>query len=276
MKKYLMFVITSFTYGAMFECPVDENLSECEALAFKSCGNQVVKEKLDNGNIKFSCHDKSKITENEKKVEKEEQVEQEKSYVDSSFSGWKPLIGFGFSGGATVESSLRVYDRDDGNTYRGDVEFETDSTFNISFEMRSLNRNGWGVSLGLEYDFKREVESGVIRLGNSTVNVSSSGNPDQYSTTTIYYNFIYMWESVYIPFGFNISSIDYESGGTEIEASSGLGVQFGVGVFVNNNFAIEFIARGIAFELEYTVDNLDVFFEEGVAADVGIRLRYVL
>lgn len=142
--------------------------------------------------------------------------------------------------------------------------------------MRKLKQNGWGMSLGLEYDFKRDVESGVMRLGNSTVYVSSSSNPDQYSTTTVYYNFIYMWQRVYIPFGINISSIDYESEGTTINTSSDLGVQFGVGVFLNNNFTIEFIARGIGFELEYTVDNLDVFFEEGLAADAGLRLRYVL
>lgn len=271
-----MFVITSFTYAAMFECPVDDNLAECETLAFKSCGKQVIKEKLDNGNIKFSCHDKTKVDENEEKVERVEQIKQEKSQVDSSFSGWRPLIGFGYSGGATAESDLRVYNRDDARTYRGDVEFETDSTFNISFEMRKLNRNGWGMSLGLEYDFKRDVESGVVTLGNSTVTVSSSSNPDQYSTTTIYYNFIYMWERVYIPFGFNIGSIDYESEGTEIESSSGLGIQFGVGGFLNNNFAVELLVRGIGFELEYTDDNLDVFFEEGVVADVGIRFRYVL
>ena len=70
--------------------------------------------------------------------------------------------------------------------------------------------------------------------------------------------------------------IDYESEGIEIESSSGLGVQFGVGVFLNNNFAVELLVRGIGFELEYTDDNLDVFFEEGIAADVGLRLRYVL
>ena len=253
------------------ECSNDKGIKECRKDAEAFCDGKIFNLKSTDSSYIISCSDSEPSSE---KIEKPN-VEEKTSVTETVVPLWRFAAGIGYNGGAAAESDLTVRNISNFSSATGTVEYDVNSGFNINFEGRFLRKNGWGLTMGADFDLTREIDSGTITLGSNTVTVSGASDPDEITTLVLYGNAVYMWEQFYIPFGFNVSFIDYKSTGLNVNTTPSIGAQLGIGFQANDHFAFELFSRALGFELDYLDGNLDVQFEDGIMTDFVLRVKYI-
>lgn len=135
-------------------------------------------------------------------------------------------------------------------TSTGTADLDYENKLAIDLETRWMMSNAWGFQGGLTYDLEREFTGGKVTSNGITTTLSGSDSKIQ--MTVIYGNAVYSWEQFYLPFGLNISipKVTPTSGFTgNFSSSGGLGVQFGAGYNINDNFSVEAMLRGAAVKM---------------------------
>lgn len=263
------FILTSNqVFANTLECSRVKGIKKCQEEAKEFCDEENFNLKSTNDSYIVSCI--GTATEGVVKENKDLPVKQVRP---PKF--WRFAAGVGYNGGAAAEADLKITNVNTLATATGTAEFDVESGITLSFEGRFLRENAWGLTLGVDYDLKRDVESGSITLGGETVTVSGSSDPDEITTLVLYGNAVYMWDKFYIPFGFNVSFSDYKSTGLDVNSTPAIGAQLGVGFQANDNFTFELFSRALGFELDYRDGNLDVLFEEGMRTDFILRAKYI-
>ncbi|MCR9204384.1 MAG: hypothetical protein NXH75_07400, partial [Halobacteriovoraceae bacterium] len=265
--SFLLFLFMSSTLAVnSLECPKESGIKECQKEARGFCGESYFKIRSRKSAYIITCVGEStkgeesilvQEREQEETEEKEKTEPEDSNVVDSNTPNWRFAFGLGFNGGGSAESDLKVNDLSTGLVSTGKAKFETDSGYSLSFEGRFLRQNGWGLTMGVDIDLGREVKSGSVTLGGNTVTFSNTTNdPDEFAAVVFHGNAVYKWNNFYIPFGFNVSAVDYRATGINVNTSASLGAQLGIGYELDNGFIIELFSRALGFELDYIQSGL--------------------
>ncbi|MEK2687857.1 hypothetical protein [Bdellovibrio sp. GT3] len=86
----------------------------------------------------------------------------------------------------------------------------------------------------------------------------------------------YRWEIFYIPLALNYNIVYFQPAPLtfgSIEAKNGIGAHLGVGWFINDHFALEFIGRSAMTELNLT-NSTGTSKNKGTIASTSLLLRY--
>lgn len=292
MKFVVIFSLALISFSALsansLECPKDSGIKKCQQEARDFCEEKYFKIKsMDSSYVIYCVGDDTgeEIIEEKAPSQKEEIIEETDTKnskedkkpepVDPHRPKWKFAFGLGYNGEIDAESDLKVTTLSSGVVNTGKVKFQTESGYSLTFEGRFLKKNGWGLTMGLDLDLAREVKSGSVTLGGNTVTFSgNSSDPDEISVAVFHGNAVYMWNNFYIPFGFNLSAIDYRATGLDVNTSSSIGVQLGLGFQLDNGLIFELFSRAIGYELDYISNGLKVEFLEGIASEGIFRFKY--
>lgn len=198
---------------------------------------------------------------------KEPQVQEKTSNL---MEGWR----FGIGGSVSLVSKLKFNDVViSGYSGKYDVDFDFKNGFSLELDARTMNPQSWGFMGGLSYDSEREVSSLTVTDGSG---LSSSGSISgmKIQTTVIYGNAVYRWNEFYLPFGLNLSKVNATTAASN-STSGGLGLQLGVGYYINENFVIEALSRATAVKLKTSSASTDVDFGTGYMSNLMITGKYI-
>ena len=189
----------------------------------------------------------------------------------------RPRISIGL--GLSLSPTIRFDEvRQPGYAGSVGVEVETSNGVAVSADVRYLRKNSWGFLGGVSYEPKRDIKSLKVSSGNVSIS-SSVSTVEGFSDWLFEGNAAYRWEGWYLPFGINYSYFQYTSepgytGGWEL--SGGLGLQLGVGYYLNRNLAIELWSRATTLNFKLInsgVTTLD--FGRGVYSSGFLSIRGV-
>lgn len=271
--KFLFYsiVLMIFSFSSMAKtlvCMKKEGIKACQEEAKEFCEGSEFSIRSSSDQYTVTCEGTSelsskKTTENRNGINGEDLAE------------WRFAIGLGYNASGSAESDFSIQNLSTLSRANGEVDLDTEPGFNINFEARFLQKHGWGLTMGLDFDFDREVKSGTISSGGTTISVSETDDPDSFTSVVGYGNLVYKWENFYIPFGLNLSYIDYKSTGLNVNTTPSIGAQLGLGYETDSNFALEMYSRVLGLEMDYIDGNYDVSFEEGLISNIAFRVKYI-
>ena len=90
-------------------------------------------------------------------------------------------------------------------------------------------------------------------------------------------NALYRFNQFYIPFGVNFSApiLEYQNTSTTLEVTGGVGVQFGLGYFINDSLAAEFFVRSIGLTLTADSGTTKAEYGRGTLTGAGFGFKYL-
>jgi len=263
-------VLMIFSFSSMAKtlvCMKKEGIKSCQAEAKEFCEGSEFNIRSSSDQYKVTC---------EGGTEPGTRSSQKKNVVNNDdLAEWRFAIGLGYNASGSAESDFSIQNLSTLSRANGEVDLDTEPGFNINFEARFLQKNGWGLTMGLDFDFEREIKSGTISSGGTTISVSEIDDPDTFTSVVGYGNLVYKWENFYIPFGLNLSYIDYKSTGLNVNTTPSIGAQLGLGYETDSNFALEMYSRVLGLEMDYIDGNYDVSFEEGLISNIAFRVKYI-
>ena len=184
-------------------------------------------------------------------------------YKHTAFLGFDLVTSGSFEDGTTSSSST---------TFDSEINFE--SAFSIGYEYQEAKKESWGKAFGVSYHTKREVDS--FDLNGETL--QATGDAAEITMLKLNANLIYRWDIFYIPFGINLTTVSYDPpanyDGT-VDSTGGLGFNFGLGWFINDQFAIEYMSSSSVWELEADDGSTTTDFGDGILAVATLRLKYI-
>jgi hypothetical protein len=170
-------------------------------------------------------------------------------------------------------NKIRFKDYDNG-AYKTDVDFDTESAWGISGSVQQLPRNSWGFLASLNIYTKRDIK----KIPSGTV-LNSNGPVSTLHMSTLDGSAAYRWQQFYIPFGLNISGLTYDDNGANpninVKVTGGIGVQFGVGYMITQNFAAELLAKGVSFTMKTSGPSIPDETNTGIISSTNISARYI-
>lgn len=149
---------------------------------------------------------------------------------------WVRTVNFGL--GFRVNNRLRFSDAKarSGAAYAtGTLEYTSLGTpVVLDLGISNTSKNSWGWGAGLTYT-SMSWDKVTVSDATSSATLVASGTT---SILSPYVNAIYRWDNVFVPMGFNLSSLTHEGTPYFISQNKGsLGGQLGIGIIVNNNFS---------------------------------------
>lgn len=198
---------------------------------------------------------------------------EEETTSSSSSTGYEHVLIFGYDLSSTASFT-------DGSVSSSSSDFDTDIDFegglSIGYEYRMTKKEDWGRAFGITYHSSREAES--FTLNGSDFEIT--GDAAEITLLRVYGNLIYRWDSFYIPFGVNLTSVSYEPPSSfdgSVDSTGGLGFNFAIGWFINEKFAIEYGAHSNFWTLEANDDDgTKTDYGDGVLATATLSLKYAL
>ncbi len=264
-------VLMTFSFSSMAKtlvCMKKEGIKACQAEAKEFCEGSEFNIRSRSSQYTVTCEGDSEQSSGK--------ASQNKNVVNNDdLTEWRFAIGLGYNASGSAESDFSIQNLSTLSRANGEVDLDTEPGFNINFEARFLKKNGWGLTMGLDFDFDREVKTGTISSGGTTISVSETDNPDSFTSVVGYGNLVYKWEQFYIPFGLNLSYIDYKSSGLNVNTTPSIGAQLGLGYETDSNFAMEMYSRVLGLEMDYIDGNYEVIFEEGLISNIAFRVKYI-
>lgn len=164
-----------------------------------------------------------------------------------------------------------------GTTYTGEYSFQLDSAVHVAAGVIFAPKYHWGFYGGISRESKRTLKSETASIdGGGTATVVYSAGKPTVTFTLVEINALYRWNQFYIPFGFNVSIVDFTTGGvastTTVEASGAAGAQVGVGFFANEKTRFEFYSQVISNELKISTPTEQLDLKTGTIAGAAARV----
>lgn len=161
---------------------------------------------------------------------------------------------------------------------KGSGDFVLENTLTLNLESRYVPQNSWGFIWGGSYDLPRKPKNAKIKMNSTSVVVDSFDSKDTVQFFNIYLNTLYRWKNLYIPFGLNGTYIHYTAGANftgNLQVSSGIGYQFGLGYYVNDKWVMEFMSRAIVTKFYYFEENYSATYDKGYFHTYLLNVKYL-
>lgn len=151
----------------------------------------------------------------------------------------------------------------------GSLEYTVSGTpVSLEWNYSATKRNAWGWGAGVTYTyFNWDKVTASDSTGKATI---AAGGTTRVISPFV--NAIYRWDNVYVPMGFNVSSLSHDGTPIFINQNKGtLGAQLGLGVIVNNNFSVLFESKVFGFGgAVFTQGTTTINSEAGFASGINI------
>ena len=159
-----------------------------------------------------------------------------------------------------------------------DADFKLESAVGVGLHYMRAKPYAWGYSVGGLLETTRNIQSVSFSGGLSG---TGSVDSDNFKLTLLIAegSALYRFENFYIPFGLSVGIpvLEYKSDISKIEATAGVGLQAGLGYFVNDNLSVEAYYRVIGIKLvstELATDN-KTDFGYGYLRGATIGIKYL-
>lgn len=164
----------------------------------------------------------------------------------ASESAWKFGGGVGYSSVylLNMEGTSTVSAKSTSMKY----EYQYTSGVNFGIDVWYIPKDNWGFITGFEYGPKRKYKSG--KLNNADVTPTNAGSFSEVQTHLVYGGPTYRFDSFYIPIGFTYGFTNLTSSLPNETITGGLGFSFGLGWFIGEHMAVEFLIRSAGFTYE--------------------------
>lgn len=150
------------------------------------------------------------------------------------------------------------------------------NVFSLNADLRYLPQQSWGFVGAVGWDMPREIRSGSY--SGAAWGIPYTGEGDKITVMTLAASAAYRWHEVYVPFGFNISGVNYETaGGSAVSntAKGGIGVQYGVGAYVQENIALELMGRSVSVKLSSEEAGVRTEYRKGYLTSLSFGVKYI-
>lgn len=152
--------------------------------------------------------------------------------------------------------------------------YDVDRSLGVGISYLQVETNSWGYQVGGFYETQRELKSVTFSGSGGTISGSITGVRPKLSFLVAEMNAVYRFNQVYIPFGFNVSSPMLEDG-DGANAKGNLGVQVGVGFFLNKRVLLDVFVRTIGMTLAASSGTTYADFGYGTIGGAGVGLKYL-
>lgn len=147
-------------------------------------------------------------------------------------------VGFGLR----LNNTLR-YDKvtatNGSSTIVDELEYESDVPVVFDINFMNSAKQAWGWSAGLT---RFEVDWTSVKDSQTEIKVKAST-----TVTDLYFNAVYRWDNVFLPFGVNFSTLSSSDSAFLSANDGGAGAQLGVGFLINRNFTVILESKVITF-----------------------------
>lgn len=134
----------------------------------------------------------------------------------------------------------------------------------LEWNFSATEKDSWGWSAGVGYtSFKWDTAN---IGGTKTATVGST------SILTPYFNLIYRWEKLYIPFGLNISALSHSDPSLFMDSNRGtIGVQLGIGYILSDHITLLLESKAYGFHSR-SITILTTTMEQSLGFSSGLNL----
>lgn len=193
--------------------------------------------------------------------------------TSSDASAWRFAAGLSWH----IGSKLKFHDVNrTGIAGNAGADVDLNNAASLDLDLRHVTEDAWGLIVGLNMHTAREITGGEFT--GSAWGIPYSANGDRIRVSTLAGSAVYRWTYFYIPFGFNISRVDYEksSGNTgSYDERGGIGAQFGLGWYVSDNAVIEVMSQSVSVNLEHTSGGVTTDFRRGYLSSLSVGAKYL-
>ena len=163
-----------------------------------------------------------------------------------------------------------------GTSTAGTASFDTETALGLVAGVAYMPPNSWGGIGSLAYEFERNVKSGQATSGGGVASVNYSEKP-RLSFIVMEGSAVYRWDKFYLPFGFNYClPIFFQPANALpiLEVQGGLGAQFGVGYFFDDNITLEVRSRALSATAKGTNPPSKIEYGTGYLTGIDFIGRY--
>lgn len=186
---------------------------------------------------------------------------------------WKFAVGISHS----IGSQMKFHDVKISNvTGSSSATVDTPNILSLNLDARYLPKQAWGAMVGLNYDMPRRIRSG--NFSGAAWGTPFTRTGDQISVFSLGASAVYRWDEVYTPIGLNISSVNYETAGGSAASNTvkgGIGVQFGVGAYVQKDFALELMCKSAGVKLKSEEAGVVTEYNKGFLTSLNFGVKYL-
>ncbi|AGH94521.1 hypothetical protein [Pseudobdellovibrio exovorus] len=153
---------------------------------------------------------------------------------------------------------------------------DTPNILSLNLDARYLPKQAWGAIVGFNYDMPRRIRSG--NFSGAAWGTPFTRTGDQISIFSLGASAAYRWDDVYAPIGINVSSINYETAGGSAASNSvkgGIGVQFGIGAYVQKDFALELMCKSAGVKLKSEEAGVVTEYNKGFLTSLNFGVKYL-
>lgn len=204
------------------------------------------------------------------------QGEGEKTGILSVYGKPEERTRFGVSLGLIIYSqysSSNFYISDGTSSASGVYTAKMSNGFNLALDVLQSLPNSWGYQVGALLTPARSLDKAELTLDGVTYS-STGSSTAKYGFLTGYFNFLYRWQSFYIPFGINVSSMFYEKLDSSVRVTSGFGAQLGLGYMIADDVSVEYVSQSKMMELNGLSGSSILEVKNGYVTDVALKVIY--
>ena len=179
---------------------------------------------------------------------------------------------YNFAGSATSTNGS-VYT----TNYNGPSSISVDMALTPGFSAEAFMARpyGWGFDFGVDYDLTRTITI----LSDNSATIYYSGTRPTLQMTTVYGNGIFRLGTVYLPIGINYLIPTFTGGVgngaiTNSNFVGNVGFQFGVGILLGRNFAVEFEDRIMHFQCTSLAHDTTINWGDTYLSGLQINLKF--
>jgi len=187
---------------------------------------------------------------------------------ESSGSDWKFGLGAGYSPNHIV--TLKGTLTSGSTTTDADLSLEYKPAGEASVHIWYAPKNSWAFISGFFYGAEREFSKGTINGQQMTPTSPAS----KYQTHFAYLGTAYRWNSFYLPLALTYGITTFTpANDSEVEFKGGPGAMLGLGWFIGEHIAIEYVGRSATTELKTTTGTTN-FETTGIIASAALTLKF--
>jgi hypothetical protein len=188
---------------------------------------------------------------------------------ESSGSDWKFGLGAGYSPNhiATIKGTVSS---SGGTTSNVDLVLEYRTAGEASVHLWYAPKDSWGFISGFIYGAERAFNKGTI----NGIQMSPTSTVSKYQTHYAYLGTAYRWSSFYLPFAITYGITKFTpADDSVVETKNGAGAMLGLGWFIGEHVAIEYVGRSSTTELKSTSSG-GSFETTGMIASAALTLKF--
>lgn len=159
------------------------------------------------------------------------------------------------------------------------VNFKLENAVGVGLHYMRAKPNAWGYSVGGLLESTRKFKGFTVSANGNSITVNATNDDTKLTLLIAEGNALYRFENFYIPFGLNFSIpvLEYVSTSSKVEALGSIGIQFGMGYFINDNLSAEIYYRSIGMQLKETSNSNsdEVDYGYGYLRGVALGVKYL-